>query len=161
MTQITNELIHAFVESTIQTVQKMCDLKAEAKPHFLKDRKDPRLSGDIASVLGMVGQNMRGTAVLIFPYALYLRLMSNLLREEITELTQENEDGISEFLNVIYGSVKRILNEKNYSLQKSIPSVIRGEELKTKHYTDQPVHVLPFELEGERFFVEIAIEGAN
>jgi CheY-specific phosphatase CheX len=83
-----------------------------------------------------------------------------MLGEKYTELNDELQDGAAELLNMIFGHAKVILNKQGHTIQKAIPTVIRGGNLQTTHLGNSKVVVLPFSVGAEigEFYIEICAE---
>lgn len=146
-----------FIEGTIITVKTMCNLSVEKGKPFLKGTDSTEII-EIAGVIGLASSAFQGTITLTFPKNVFLVLMNNMLGESFTEITQDLEDGAGELLNVIYGHAKRVLNSQGYSLDKAIPSIVRGSGLVTTHLSKAAIIVMPFKTEKGTFYIEIAIE---
>jgi len=149
-----------FVDGTLKVFEIQCKMKAAPIKPFIKGTQ-PQPSFEIAASIGLTSSAFTGSITLCFPKEVYLALMSNMLGEPYTAITDELSDGAAELLNMIFGSAKVALNPKGYNIQMAIPSIIRGENLKTTHFTRQQVIVLPFETEKGEFHIEISTEGAS
>ena len=59
-----------------------------------------------------------------------------------------------EFLNIIFGQAKAVLNEKlNMGIESSLPSILVGEDYRI--HEKIPAVVIPFQSAFGRFFLEI------
>ena len=65
---------------------------------------------------------------------------------------------ISELLNIIFEHAKRVLNDQGYGLEKAIPTVVRGDGIKTRHLSSNPTIVFQFATEHGELHVEVSIE---
>ncbi|MDR3608377.1 MAG: chemotaxis protein CheX [Oligoflexia bacterium] len=146
-----------FVEGTLRTLRVQCNLEAKHEKPFIKG-KAPQPQFDIAAVIGVTSSAFNGTITICFPEAVFLQLMSNMLGEKQTEITKDLEDGAAELLNIIFGQAKIVLTGQGYTVEKAIPTVIRGTNLKTSHSADHPVIVLPFKTSAGEFDIEIVTE---
>lgn len=142
------------LDGTRTTLKIQCKTDVTPLKPFMKSNTSP-VTFDIASVIGLTSSKFSGSMSLCFPAAVYLKLMSNMLGEELTELTPELHDGAAELLNIIFGQAKRVLNDSGYDIEKAIPTVISGKGMSTRHISSQPVIVLPFETPAGIFHVEI------
>ncbi len=149
--------INPFIEGTLETLKVQCSSPATAEKPFLKG-KGAEIVVDIAAVIGLTSQAFNGSIAICFPEIVFLSIMGRMLGETYTVITQELEDGASELLNIIFGQAKKVLNEKNYAIQKAIPTIIRGRDIVVKHLTQSPTIVLPFHTEAGTFHIEIAIQ---
>ncbi|RZA03108.1 MAG: chemotaxis protein CheX, partial [Proteobacteria bacterium] len=112
---------------------------------------------DIAGMIGITSPVFSGSIAICFPEAMFLLLMSRMLGEPCPEITKDMEDGAGEILNMIYGHAKKVLNEKGFSFEKAIPTVVRAADLKLSHMNDQGTILLPFRAEEGTFHMEISV----
>lgn len=160
MTQLDVRFFKPFVEGTLRTLRIQCQIEAHHEKPFIKG-KAPQPNFDIAAVIGVTSDAFNGTITLCFTEATFLGIMSNMLGEKQTAITQDLEDGAAELLNIIFGQAKIVLTGQGYSVQKAIPTVVRGKDLKTTHIASQPVVVLPFKTPIGEFHIEIVTEGKS
>ncbi len=156
--KIDVEFIRPFVDGTLNTLKVQCQLEVKpGKPYF----KDPskELGGDIAAVIGLTSKVFSGSIALVFNEATFLNLMEKMIGEKHACLSKELEDGAGELLNIIFGYAKTALNEKNYKIEKAIPTVVRGKILSMKHLSKAPTVVLPFDTDVGPFTMEVTVEG--
>jgi chemotaxis protein CheX len=113
---------------------------------------------EIAAVIGLTGKNFTGSIALCFPKEVFLKVMTNMLGEPYTDITDDMQDGAAELLNMIFGQAKIVLNEAGYEIEKAIPTVIKGHQIETQHPADRPVLVFPFRTEAGVFHIEIVTE---
>jgi chemotaxis protein CheX len=146
-----------FIVGTQHTLKIQCNLECKPQKPFIKSNAH-RVKFDIAGVIGLTSSAFTGTIALCFPKEVFLTLMSNMLGETYTEINDDMQDGAAELLNIIFGQAKIVLNEKNYRIDKAIPTVVRGTQMETFHMSDHPVFVLPFETSAGVFYIEIAME---
>jgi chemotaxis protein CheX len=152
---LDSNFIRPFVDAALRTLEIQCQLPATAGAPFTKGLK-PMDPTDIAAVIALNSPHFFGSAALCFPQSFYLLLMSRMLGETYTEMTDEIHDGASELLNMTFGHAKVILNEQGYALEKAIPTIIAGANLSVRHMARSPTVVIPFECESGRFHIEIA-----
>lgn len=152
--------IEPFINGTLETMKVQCQTEAVAGKLRMKKRpaEEPDLFVDIAGVIGVTSDKFSGSISICFPQKTFLALMGRMLSEEFKEITSDLEDGAGELANIVYGTAKRILNNRGHVMQKALPSVVRGEKLQIRHLSSAPVMILPFTTEVGNFYVEIAIE---
>ena len=109
----------------------------------------------------MSSEKFQGTITLCFTGPVFLSIMGSMLGETYTEITKDLEDGAAELLNIIFGTAKATLNQQGHSIQKAIPTVVRGHALHTSQPKGAKAIVLPFKTDKGEFHVEIASEGAS
>jgi chemotaxis protein CheX len=146
-----------FIDGTRNTLKIQCKVNANPGKPFLK-KNGPKVVFDIAGVIGLTSSVFTGSIALCFPKAVFLALMSNMLGEQFTDITDDMQDGAAELLNMIFGQAKRVLNDANCDIAKALPTVVKGTNIETQHLSNKPVIVIPFETEAGIFHVEIASE---
>jgi chemotaxis protein CheX len=157
MAQLDTKFFKPFVEGTIKTLEVQCGLKITPEKPFFKDQK-PYTEFAIAGVIGINSNAFNGTITLCFPEKVFLGIMEKMLGEKFTEINQDLQDGASELLNIIFGQAKTTLNNQGYTIQKAIPTVVRGTNIITSALSKTRVVVLPFKLDFGEFHVEICSE---
>jgi chemotaxis protein CheX len=107
-------------------------------------------------VIGLTSNNFTGSVAVCFPKQVFLTIMERMLGERHDSITRELEDGASELLNIIFGQAKRVLNEQGFSIEKAIPTIVRGTDLNVHHLTPNPTIIVPFQTDVGSFYIEIA-----
>ena len=107
--------------------------------------------------MGLSGE-ITGSVVISFPQSLAVKIVSNMLGEELTEITHEVEDGIGEIVNMVAGQAKVELADTIYHCKLSIPTVVVGSNYKLSHKAGIPCIVIEFEAERESFAVEVSMK---
>lgn len=160
MTQpkIDVQFLNPFIDSTIETLKVQCQTEVKPGKTFLKGT-GPVITIDIAAIIGLASDAFQGNIAICFPKAVFLSLMGKMLSDTFSMITPDLEDGASELLNIIFGQAKRILNQKGYKIEKAIPTIIRGNDIKVRQLAQKPVLVLPFDTEFGAIHIEIALEG--
>jgi len=149
------EFITSFVDVTLNVLGTMA--RVEAKPGRPAVKDGNRLIGDVTGIIGLAGQKVSGYFGLSFSERCIKRVVSAMLGEVVNDLDQDVSDAVGELTNMITGGVKAQLDQKGYSFQMAIPTVITGKGHVLNHLTDQPVILIPFETETGPFFVEICL----
>ena len=152
------DFINPFLDAALQVLKVQFQTEAKAGKVYVK-KADDKFSGDISGVIGLVSATFNGSVVISFPEATFLKLMSRMLGENFTELTQDITDGAGELTNMIFGQAKIVLNEKGYGINTALPSVITGKGHSVSSLTNGPIVVVPFETDIGPFFIEICISG--
>jgi chemotaxis protein CheX len=121
--------------------------------------KVPTTGIDIAGIIGLTSARFQGSIALCFPEPTFLAVLSNMLGETYSQITPDLEDGAGELMNIIFGQAKVELNELGHTIEKAIPTVVRGQSLAIRHHSHCPTIVLPFTLENKSTFqIEISVE---
>lgn len=155
------KFIQPFVEGTQKTLHMQCHLEAKPMKPFIKGgaaQPAEKQVVDIAGIIGLSAPTFTGTIALCFPKAAFLKIMSNMLGEAYTEITDDLTDGAAELLNIVFGHAKTVLNGQGHKLDKAIPTVVRGRDIQTRQITKSAIVVLPFDIGGSVFYIEITEE---
>jgi chemotaxis protein CheX len=158
--KIDVNFLNPFIEATLNTLKVQCGYVCKPLKPTLKDASVVNLI-DIAGVIGITSPTFNGSISICFPEKIFLRIMSNMLGEEFTEINKDLEDGAGELLNIIFGFAKRVLNEGGHSFEKAIPTIVRGKGMSIKHLSDYPCFLLPFESADGLFYIEIASDNIS
>lgn len=154
------DFVNPFIDGAIETLRVQCSLECRPRPVMLKAQAGPT-NCDIAGVIGLTSRGFNGSIAICFPEKVFLGAMSRMLGEEFSQITPDLEDGAGELLNMIFGHAKKVLNERGYTLEKAIPTVVRGKGIEVKHLTATRTLLQPFETELGNFFIEIGTENLN
>ncbi len=146
--------VNPFLSATLKVLKIQAQVTAEPGKVFVKKPGD-KLKGDVSGVIGIVCEKFNGSVVISFPEKTFLNVMSNMLGEEYTELTQDILDGAGEITNMIFGQAKVTLNERGYGINIALPQVISGKEHSLSTSSKGATVVIPFTSSAGDFFVEI------
>ena len=149
--------INPFAAAALETLGTQCNFKAASGKPFLKGTQ-PSLNIAIAGVIGMTSAAFRGSIALCFPENTFLTVMGGMLGETYKEITKDLEDGAAELMNIIFGCAKKSLAASGHTVDRAIPSVIRGEKLQIQHMSNALTIVIPFKSETGEFQIEIVVE---
>jgi chemotaxis protein CheX len=157
MFHLSDPFFRSFAESTHRTLSMQCQTDAFATASFLKGER-VQAPFDIAGLIGVTSDQIRGSIALCFPKRVFLHLMEKMLGQTSSEITSEDEDAAAELLNMIFGNAKKVLNEQGHRIQMAIPSVIRGGNVYSSYARLHTVHVLPFQTPAGEFYVEFLLQ---
>lgn len=150
------EFIKPFLNGVSTAFEIQCKTPVTPKKVFLKT--GPMENIAIAAVLSLTSDNLQGTVVLSFPEDVFLKMYEGMFDEKQAEITEESEDAAAELLNIVYGAAKVELNKKGYNFPKSLPTVLRGQQIVIRQTGSGQIVVLPFEGAGGVFYLEIECE---
>ena len=148
-------LINPFINATLNVLETMAFVKAQAGKPYLK--KDDIARGDVSGIIGITG-DAHGTMAVTFDEGGILKIVSNMFGEEMTELNSEVADAVGELTNMISGQARRELEEKGRLFDAAIPSVVTGRGHRIVHITQGPKIAIPFKVEGGSFTIEICLD---
>ena len=122
--KITKEfvkLLPYFVNSTISTVQLMTGVEAKKEPPRITEVTIDTSKKYVASSIGFYG-DMDGMMILILSENLTKNISKILLGEEY-QTKEELNDLVSEFANIIVGTVKREIQKHDLRINITLPKV--------------------------------------
>lgn len=149
--------LNPFIEGALHTFKVQCNIEMTTEKMHLKG-KNKTLDIGIAGVIGLTSSSFNGSIAICFPKETFLKVMEGMLFEKYEEITPDLEDGAGELLNIIFGHAKRILNGKNYQIDKAIPTIVKGKALEVRHLTPQATLVLPFKSDVGPLHIEVCIQ---
>ncbi|MEK6580360.1 MAG: chemotaxis protein CheX [Bdellovibrionota bacterium] len=153
MLKIDTLFLQPFADETLRTLKDQCNLEATPLPMFSKGKR-VQTPFDIIGIIGGTSTKLKGSITLCFPRPVFLLLMSGMLNEKITEITRELEDGVAELLNIIFGNAKSTLNQSGHEIQMAIPTVLKGDQVRSAYPPGSIVFVVPFQTKAGEFYIE-------
>jgi len=110
----------------------------------------------LTSMVGLAGSHS-GILAIHCPKDLALRITSNMLGMEVTEIDNDVNDALGEIANMIGGDVKHIFSPKGADINLSIPTVIYGSDYVLESMSSAESLVMPFVCGGDRFLLSFKI----
>ena len=151
------DFINPFIDSSMKTLNGLCgasNIQAQ-KPYLLGDEK---LEVDISGTLAISSPYFKGSIAITFDNDVYKTVVSKMLEENVGDIDINNQDGAAEIINIIFGQTKAVLNQRGYSLDRAIPSVLRGRGHKIYPNSKIPVLLVPFRSELGNFWMQICVK---
>lgn len=145
--------INPFILGAVDALKVQGRLNLVAGKPFMKG-KEPMPSIAIAGQLGLTSEKFQGAISICFEEQVFCKMVSNMLGEEIKEITPDNQDAAAEILNMVYGFAKSALNPKGYVFARAIPTVVSGQDLQTSS-GKLPTTVIPLKADNGFVFIEI------
>ncbi|NUM88431.1 MAG: chemotaxis protein CheX [Bdellovibrionales bacterium] len=145
-------LVNEFVKATLEVLKTTGQIEAKRDSLFLK--QDDQASGDISAIIPMNSSDFHGSMALSFEEKCFLTVVGNMLGEKYEKITPEIADAAAELCNQIYGTAKKALNEKGYSLELAIPSIVVGKGHQVRHAVNGPYVAVRFQCSAGTFLVE-------
>ena len=149
------QFINPFVEGVDSVFQMMLNVKPK--------RCKVRLGGNgngrtdcLTSLVGISGQ-VQGVVVLRFPPTTALEMAKRMLGADLSGVSEEVVDAISEIVNMVAGSAKAKLNY-DPPLDLGLPTVVQGNNYKVHYPTGSTWLEVPFESEAGNFTLEVTFE---
>ncbi len=149
------DFINPFLNATVNVLSMMAFVKPTPGKPFIK--KDKKAHGDISGIIGMTSSS-KGVVVISLSKEAAIKIVSSMLGEEYTELSEDVSDAIGEITNMISGDARRELAAKGYVFEAGLPSIIIGPDHEIESITKGPTVAIPFELDDTKFVVETAFD---
>lgn len=157
MFKLDVDFINPFIDSSMKTLNGLCgvnDIEAQ-KPYLLGQEV---LDIDISGTLAITSPYFRGSIAISFDDKVYKDIISKMLEENVGEIDLDNQDGAAEIINIIFGQTKAVLNQRGYSLDRAIPSVVRGRGHKIYQNSKIPILLVPFRSDLGNFWIQICVK---
>jgi chemotaxis protein CheX len=152
------EFINPFILATKTVLETQAQTPLSPGKAYLR-KPSERIPMEIAGVLGLSCAEFKGSISICFRAEVFLKIYENMVGEKHEQISSEIEDAAGELLNIIFGQAKTVLNDqKGYTLEKALPTVLVGEKLKLHHQSRNPAIVLPFESPAGAFHLEILVD---
>jgi chemotaxis protein CheX len=150
------KIINPFINATLNVLETMAFIKSEAQKPYLK--KENVAKGDVSGIVGFTGDT-DCTVFITFDESCIVKIVSNMLGEQINEINDEIKDAVGELTNMISGQARKELEEMGKLFQGGIPSVVSGKNHELMPLTKGPRIAIPFKTDFGSFTIEVALEG--
>ncbi len=153
------EHVKPFIDSVLSTMEMMLGKVPKTKRPYLKGQQ-PNW-GDVSGIVGFAGEKVVGSIAISLPQSSALRIFESMVGEEpnsITEISVDVQDSIGELANIVAGNAKSVFSEQKINFNITIPSVIVGKHHNISYKDGDLVLVIPFDMEGEPFCLELLIK---
>jgi len=148
------KFINPFLEATIDVLKTMAFVEPIPGKPYLK--KDDLAKGDISGIIGFTGE-ATGSMALSFSEGCILKIVANMLGEDIKEINGDIKDAVGEITNMVSGAARQKLESLGLSISAAIPTVISGKGHSVSHITSGPSIIIPFETDQGSFVVDICM----
>jgi chemotaxis protein CheX len=148
------KFINAFLEGTVNVLKTMAFVEPKAGAPYIK--KDSMAFGDISGIIGLTG-GAKGSLALSFSEACILKIVSNMLGEEMTTVNHDISDAVGEITNMVSGSARKILESRGITVSAAIPTIVAGKNHSIIHVLSGPSIIIPFSIAAGSFVVDICI----
>jgi chemotaxis protein CheX len=146
--------INPFLEGTVEVLTTMAFVNPKPGKPYLK--KDNLAKGDVSGIIGITG-TIKGSLALSFSAGSILKIVSNMLGEEITSVNGDIRDAVGEITNMVSGAARKRIEAMGFSLSASIPTVVSGQEHTITHVMGGPSVIIPFETDAGSFVVDVCM----
>ena len=149
------KLINPFLEGTISVLKTMAFIEPRPGKPYLK--KNNLAQGDISGIIGLTGE-VTGSLALSFTEKCIIKIVSNMLGEDIDSMNGEIKDAVGEITNMVSGVARKKLEEMNLTLSAAIPTVVSGKSHSITHVLGGPSIIIPFETDHGSFVVDVCMK---
>ena len=149
------QFINPFLEGTIEVLKTMAMVDPQVGKPFM--RKGNQAKGDVSGIIGMTG-SARGSLALSFSEKCILKIVSNMLGENYSEINDEVRDAVGEITNMISGVARKKLEAQGFNIVAAIPTVVSGKDHAILHVLGGPSIIIPFETSDGPFFVDVCLD---
>ncbi len=146
--------INPFLTGTINVLKTMAAVDPTPGKPYLK--KNSLAVGDVSGIIGLTG-SVAGSMALSFSEKAILKIVSNMLGEELTEVNGDIADAVGEITNMVSGASRKELESIGLTITAAIPTVISGKNHSIKHVLGGPSLIIPFETENGPFVVDVCV----
>lgn len=159
VTAMRAEFINPFINATVRAIRTMSGIEPRPGCPHLKRQTTPY--GDVTGLVGLTGERLAGAFAVSFTEACIVRVVSNMLGEEMVGLSTDVTEAVGELTNIISGGARAELAERRFDFDMALPSVF------TRPWQDGhvramfPIVVIPFETDAGAFFVEAGLYWAE
>ena len=150
--------INPFLESMLNVLSTMAGM--EVRPGQPAVKKDAAARGDVTGLIGMTGQQAKGSLAVSFTEPVILDITARILGERPEKIDETVIDMVGEITNIVTGGAKKLLAERGYDFDMAIPAVVAGKSHIVDHKAKGAKIVIPFSTESGDFFVEVCFEEA-
>ncbi len=148
------KFIDAFLAGTIDVIKTMAFTETKLGKPYMKN--DNMAFGDVSGIIGLTGAVI-GSLALSFSEACILRIVSNMLGEEMTTLNHDIEDAVGEITNMASGGGRKILAYNGLNITAAIPTVVLGRNHSIQHVLGGPSVIIPCSTEDGPFVIDICV----
>src|SRR5512137_443861 len=116
--------INPFLEGTLSVLKTMAFVEPRAGKPYLK--MDNLAKGDISGIIDLTG-SAAGSLALSFSEGAILRIVSNMLGEDLKSINNDVKDVVGELTNMVSGVARKNLEAEGYYIQAAIPTIVSGK----------------------------------
>ncbi len=115
------------------------------------------LEGEISGIIGLVQDHLDGTLILCVSFEIMQEILPYVLGKNMEVTHDMAVDGVGEMTNMIFGHVKRELNQRKHEIKLGIPCVVAGKGSFVCQFYRGRHMIVPFYLNGKLFQVYVAL----
>ncbi|MBF0206023.1 MAG: chemotaxis protein CheX [Oligoflexia bacterium] len=157
--------VRAFTNAMINTLFIQANTPLIRQKIFVKKNQDANeLQGDVAGIVFFTSEDFFYSLAITCNRDTYLKIISTMLKDNCSEVTTENANGLAEIVNIVIGQVKN-LQRDNFKLEYSLPVVHLSKIPPKKQiifkgnsywsYQEGESIVIPFQSNKGQMYIEI------
>ncbi len=150
------DIINPFIHSVFNAMETMMGIKPVRQKPFTK--KENITEGDVTGMVGFASKDISGSVALSFPKETAFQIYETMIGTPVNEINKEVQDIVGELTNIVTGGAKNELSTMGVTYHLSIPMVVSGQKHTINHKFDKPIVVVPFEIDGNKFSMELSIK---
>jgi chemotaxis protein CheX len=151
-------IVNSISQSTLEVFSAM--LGVELTPGAATFEEAPDADCEVVSFIGIAG-SWTGAGSVNCSAALACRVCASMLMTEVFTVNEEVLDAVGELTNMIIGNVKTHLESQLGPLGLSIPTVVYGQNFKTKTAGTADWIVLRFQWDADFLTVKLCLTPHN
>lgn len=148
------KFINPFLDGTVSVLKTMAFVEPTAGKPYLK--KDNSARGDVSAIIGLTGDAI-GSLALSFSEGAILKIVSNMLGEEIKAINRDIKDAVGEITNMVSGVARKHLEAEGLNITAAIPTVVAGKDHTIVHVLGGPSIIIPFAIGEGDFVVDVCL----
>jgi chemotaxis protein CheX len=98
------EFVNPFLESLLNVLRTMAMM--EATPGAPEVKKNDIANGDVTGLIGMAGDQAKGTLAITFTEPVIFEITRRMLGEEVTNIDETVTDMVGEITNMVTGGAR-------------------------------------------------------
>lgn len=150
------QIVRPFIQATIETLKVQCSLDITHKDPYLRG-EGVDLPKDYAAVFSVFSRGANVAVCMGFQKAVYEGIMSKML-SNFDNAKHSLDDGLKELVNMIFSKVRGFANTDGKVLNRGVPTIICGENIKVSYLTTASPIIVPFETTVGPFQLELILE---
>lgn len=151
--------INPFINSVFHTMETMLGSSPARLDPFIKN--DRNAQGDVSGIIGFTSREIVGSVALTFPAKTAQKFYEIMIGEPTSRVNEEVQDTVGELANIVAGGAKEEFSGLGISYHISIPTIVSGKNHKISHKDGVLVVVIPFNLQGYPFYMEVSMKLMN
>tara|TARA_R110000744_G_scaffold69494_8_gene141023 strand:- start:14272 stop:14745 length:474 start_codon:yes stop_codon:yes gene_type:complete len=156
MATMNAEFINPFIAALRNVLSTMAQL--ELVPGKPQKKTDSAAKGDVSGLIGMVGDDVKGSLSITFETSIALKVMHNMLGEQLESVNEDVADMVGEITNMICGGAKNELAKLGYNFGMATPVVVFGKNHTLSHTASGRKLIMPFANEHGKVYLEMCFD---